>query len=192
MKKLFSLLLVAFIAIGVNAGNGNKTVTGAPYKVGDYYNDGVKEGVVFVVYDGGYHGKIVSVDESRELWVGETVRENVTAAVSKGDGMGNMNKIKKLPDWKSNYPAFAWCASLGDGWYLPAVDELILIYENKSIINRMLNEKGYGKVVDVLYWSSTEVEEEPDCAWYVNMNDGDSSYNSKNYIDFYVLAVSAF
>ena len=192
MKKILSLLLIAFMAIGVNAGNDNKTVTGAPYKVGDYYNDGVKEGVVFVVYDGGYHGKIVSVDESRELWVGETVRENVTAATSKGDGMGNMNKIKKLPDWKSNYPAFAWCASLGDGWYLPAVDELILIYENKSIINRRLNERGYGEVVNDLYWSSTEVEEEPDCAWYVNMNDGDSSYNSKNYIDFSVRAVSAF
>ena len=192
MKRILSLLLIAFMAIGVNAGNDNKTVTGAPYKVGDYYNDGVKEGVVFVVYDGGYHGKIVSVDESRELWVGETVRENVTAATSKGDGMGNMNKVKKQPDWKNNYPAFAWCASLGDGWYLPAVDELILIYENKSIINRRLNEKGYGEVVDELYWSSTEVEEESDCAWYVNMNDGDSNYNSKNYIDFSVRAVSAF
>lgn len=192
MKRILSLLLIAFMAIGVNAGNDNKTVTGAPYKVGDYYNDGVKEGLVFVVYDGGYHGKIVSVDESRELWVGESVRENVTAATSKGDGMGNMNKIKKLPDWKNNYPAFAWCASLGDGWYLPAVDELILIYKNKSIINRRLNERGYGEVVDELYWSSTEVEEEPDCAWYVSMNDGDFNYNSKNYIDFSVRAVSAF
>ena len=192
MKRILSLLLIAFMAIGVNAGNDNRTVTGAPYQVGDYYNDGVKEGIVFVVYDGGYHGKIVSVDESRELWVGESVRENVTAATSKGDGMGNMNKVKKLPDWKSNYPAFAWCTSLGDGWYLPAVDELILIYKNKSAINHRLNEKGYGEVVDDLYWSSTEVEEEPDCAWYVNMNDGDSNYNSKNYIDFSVCAVSAF
>ena len=192
MKKILSLLLISFMAIGVNAGNGNKTVTGGPYKVGDYYNDGAKEGIVFVVYDGGYHGKIVSIDESRELWVGETVCENVTAATSKGDGMGNMNKIKKQPNWKNNYPAFAWCASLGDGWYLPAVDELLLIYENKSIINRMLNEKGYDEIVYGLYWSSTEVEEEPDCAWYVNMNDGDSNYNSKNYIEFSVRAVSAF
>lgn len=192
MKKILSILLIALMAIGVNAGNGNRTVTGAPYKVGDYYNDGIKEGIVFVVYDGGYHGKIVSIDESRELWVGETVCENVTAATSKGDGMGNMNKIKRQPNWKSNYHAFAWCASLGDGWYLPAVDELLLIYENKSIINRMLNEKGYGEVVDELYWSSTEVEEEPDCAWYVNMNDGDSNYNSKNYIEFSVRAVSVF
>lgn len=192
MKKILSILLIALMAIGVNAGNGNRTVTGAPYKVGDYYNDGIKEGIVFVVYDGGYHGKIVSIDESRELWVGETVCENVTAATSKGDGMGNMNKIKRQPNWKSNYPAFAWCASLGDGWYLPAVDELLLIYENKSIINRMLNEKGYGEVVDDLYWSSTEVEEEPDCAWFVYMIDGDSNYNSKNYIEFSVRAVSVF
>ena len=192
MKKILSLLLIALMAIGVNAGNGNRTVTGVPYKVGDYYNDGIKEGIVFVVYDGGYHGKIVSIDESRELWVGETVCENVTAATSKGDGMGNMNKIRMQPDWKTNYPAFAWCASLGDGWYLPAVDELLLIYENKSIINRMLNEKGYGEVVDDLYWSSTEVEEEPDCAWFVYMIDGDSNYNSKNYIEFSVRAVSVF
>ena len=192
MKKILSLLLVALMAIGVNAGSGNNTVNRGPYKVGDYYNDGTKEGIVFVVYDGGYHGKIVSIDESRELWVGETVCENVTAATSKGDGMGNMNKIKKLPNWKSNYPAFAWCASLGEGWYLPAFDELELIFQNKSIINRRLNERGYGEIVDSFYWSSTEVEEEPDCAWYVNMNDGDSNYNSKNYIEFSVRAVSAF
>lgn len=194
MKKSICFFLIALMAIGVNAGNGDigTLVTGGPYKVGDYYNDGTKEGIVFQVSDDGMHGKIVSIDESRELWVGETVCENVTTATSKGDGMGNMNKIKRQPNWKSNYPAFAWCASLGDGWYLPAVDELLLIYENKSIINRMLNEKGYGEVVDGLYWSSTEVEEEPDCAWYVNMNDGDSNYNSKNYIEFSVRAVSVF
>ena len=192
MKKILSILLVAFIAIGVNAGSGNNTVNRGPYKVGDYYNDGIKEGIVFEVYDGGWHGKIVSVDESYELWAVSAVYHIATHATSKGGGMGNMNKIKRQPNWKSNYPAFAWCASLGEGWYLPAVDELLLIYENKSIINRMLNEKGYGEVVDGLYWSSTEVEEEPDCAWYVNMNDGDSNYNSKNYIEFSVRAVSAF
>ena len=178
------------MAIGVNAGNGNKPR--GPYKVGDYYNDGAKEGIVFVVYDGGYHGKIVSLEFSQEMWAISAVYENKTGATSESDGMSNMKKIKSLPGWRTNYPAFAWCASLGDGWYLPAVDELLLIYENKSIINRMLNEKGYGEVVNDLYWSSTEVEEEPDCAWYVHMNDGDSNYNSKNYIEFSVRAVSAF
>ena len=192
MKKILSLLLVALMAIGVNAGNGNKTVTGGPYKVGDYYNDGTKEGIVFVVYDGGYHGKIVSVDESYEQWAVSAVHQNATHATSKGGGMGNMNKIKKLLNWKSNYPAFAWCASLGEGWYLPAVDELLLIYENKRIINRMLNEKGYGEIVDEVYWSSTEDVDNSDNAWLVSMFDGSPCYASKYNNRDYVRAVSAF
>ena len=192
MKKILSILLVAFMAIGVNAGNGNKTVTGGPYKVGDYYNDGTKEGIVFVVYDGGYHGKIVSVDESYEQWAVDAVRENATHATSKGGGMGNMNKIKKLPNWKSNYPAFAWCASLGEGWYLPAFDELELIFQNKSIINRRLNEKGYGEIVDDLYWSSTEHVDNSYMAWCVRMRDGRTNIYGKYDNLNYVRAVSAF
>ena len=191
MKKILSILLVAFMAIGVNAGNGNKTVTGGPYKVGDYYNDGTKEGIVFVVYDGGYHGKIVSVDESNEQWAVDAVDQNATHATSKGGGMGNMNKIKKLPNWKSNYPAFAWCASLGEGWYLPAVGELLLIYENKSIINRRLNERGYGEFLDEFYWSSTEDVDNSDCAWGVYMGDGDT-HNFSKIGNSCVRAVSAF
>ncbi|MBE6203019.1 MAG: serine/threonine protein kinase, partial [Rikenellaceae bacterium] len=35
--------------------------TSAPYKVGDYYNENGKEGVVFEVSDDGRHGKIVSL-----------------------------------------------------------------------------------------------------------------------------------
>lgn len=190
MKKILSILLVAFMAIGVNAGNGNKTMTGGPYKVGDYYNDGAKEGIVFVVYDGGYHGKIVSVDESYEQWAVSAVWQNATHATSKGGGMGNMNKIKKLPNWKVNYPAFAWCASLGEGWYLPAIDELKLIYQNKSIINRRLNERGYGEFLDDFYWSSTEDVDNSDYAWYVDMLIGNAHNTGK--INCYVRAVSAF
>ena len=113
MKKLFSFFVIALLAIGVNAGNGNNgtTVTDGPYKVGDYYNDGTKEGIVFEVYDGGWHGKIVSLDYSKEQWAVDAVYENATGATSKTAGMNNMNRIKKLPNWKENYPAFAWCAS---------------------------------------------------------------------------------
>ncbi|MBQ5888399.1 MAG: DUF1566 domain-containing protein [Bacteroidaceae bacterium] len=194
MKKLFSFFVIALMAIGVNAGNGNNgtTVTGGPYKVGDYYNDGTKEGIVFEVYDGGWHGKIVSLDESEEQWAVDAVFKNVTGATSKGGGMGNMNKIKKQPNWKSNYPAFAWCASLGNGWYLPAVDELILIYENKSTISSSLNEMGYGEITSAWYWSSTERVEKPICALCVDMDCGEiinTYYKSNRYC---VRAVSAF
>lgn len=195
MKKLFSFFVIALLAIGVNAGNGNNgtTVTGGPYKVGDYYNDGTKEGIVFEVYDGGWHGKIVSLDESEEPWAVYAVIKNVTGATSKGGGMGNMNKIKKQPNWKSNYPAFAWCASLGDGWYLPAKEELLSIYRNREAINRSLNRRGYEGLTTGRYWSSTESYEyeHESCAWGVLMRDGGAGNKYKNNDD-YVRAVSAF
>ena len=122
------------MAIGVNAANGDNgtTVTGGPYKVGDYYNDGTKEGIVFEVYDGGWHGKIVSLNYSEEQWAVDAVCRNATGATSETGGMNNMNRIKKLPNWKENYPAFAWCASLGSGWYLPAIIE---VWHMGTIVN---------------------------------------------------------
>ena len=193
MKKILSLLLVVLMAIGVNAGSGNKTVTGGPYKVGDYYNDGIKEGIVFEVYDGGWHGKIVSVDESYELWAVSDVYKNATHATSKGDGMDNMRKIMKQPNWKKNYPAFAWCASLGEGWYLPALDELKLIYHKKSVINRRLDEREYYEIGEYGYWSSTENVDSQNCnVWGVFMDNSYTLHFSTKVEPFFVRAVATF
>ena len=38
------------------------------YQIGDYYNRNGKQGVVFEVWDGGRHGKIVSLDETSATW----------------------------------------------------------------------------------------------------------------------------
>ena len=196
MKKLFSFFVIALMAIGVNATNGDNgtTVTGGPYKVGDYYNDGTKKGIVFEVYDGGWHGKIVSLDYSKEQWTVDAVCGNAIGATSKTGGMSNMNKIKKLPNWKVNYPAFAWCASLGSGWYLPARDELILIYQNKEAINRGLNRRGYEEIAGYFHWSSTEDSKGFRlCAWGVSMDDGyTDSRDKSSHFGNYVRAVSAF
>ena len=193
MKKFFSFFVIALLAIAVNAGNGNNgtTVTGGPYKVGDYYNDGIKEGIVFEVYDGGWHGKIVSLDYSEEQWAVNAVYDNATGATAMAGGMNNMNKIKKLPNWKENYPAFAWCASLGNGWYLPAKEELRLIYQNRDAINRSLNRRGYEGLTGMWYWSSTESDEYEFCAWDVCMYSG-YTYGSYKNLNYYVRAVSAF
>lgn len=193
MKKLFSFFVIALMAIGVNAANGDKgtTATGGPYKVGDYYNDGTKEGIVFEVYDGGWHGKIVSLDYSEEQWAVDAVYENATRATAETGGMSNMNRIKKLPNWKENYPAFAWCASLGNGWYLPAKEELRLIYQNRDAINRSLNRRGYEGLTGMWYWSSTESDEYEFCAWLVRMGSGGTLNLDKNFYS-YVRAVSAF
>lgn len=189
MKKLFSFFVIALMAVGVNAANGDNgaTMTGGPYKVGDYYNDGTKEGIVFEVYDGGWHGKIVSLDYSEELWAVGVVCENRTGATSNTGGMSNMNNIEELPNWEDNYPAFAWCASLGSDWYLPAKDELVLIYKNIDAVNMGLSRRGYEGLTG-WSWSSTE---SGFCAWRVRMFDGRTTSGKKNYYN-YVRAVSAF
>ena len=189
MKKLFSFFVIALMAVGVNAANGDNgtTMTDGPYKVGDYYYDGTKEGIVFEVYDGGWHGKIVSLDYSEELWAVGAVCENRTGATSNTGGMSNMNNIEELPNWEDNYPAFAWCASLGSDWYLPAKDELVLIYKNKDAVNMGLSRRGYEGLTG-WYWSSTESEF---CAWVVGVGDGDT-YDDYKLSYYYVRAVSAF
>lgn len=158
------------------------------YEIGDFYDENGKQGIVFNVTADGKHGKIVSLDQSCEPWAVYAVYVKVTGATSTGDGMDNMNRIKEQPDWDTNYPAFAWCASLGSGWYLPADDELRLIYEEKSIINRRLRERGYVGIIGD-YWSSTEYSEF--CAWSICVGSGNTGHRNKTY-GTYVRAVSVF
>ena len=129
--------------------------TKAPYKAGDYYNDGTKEGIVFIVSKDGMHGKIISLEQGDEMWAVKEVSNVDTGAENEKDGMVNMNKVKKQKNWEENYPAFAWCARLGDGWYLPAEKELVLVRENKELINKKLKEHSC-EVIDGGTWSSTE------------------------------------
>lgn len=67
------------------------------YKVGDYYNENGKEGVVFEVSADGNHGKIVSMVQSAD-WIQWSSDENekvrLIGADSKTDGAYNMSKIK--------------------------------------------------------------------------------------------------
>lgn len=158
------------------------------YKVGDYYNENGKEGVVFEVTDRGRHGKIVSMTQSSETlqWRSDKVeKKTLIGAVSKTNGAANMAVVKSIPNWESKYPAFKWCAELGEGWYLPAKEELLTIYRCKEILNSKLNEK-----IDREWtWSSTECNKL--CAWLVYMNDGYTNYYNK-YNYNYVRAVSAF
>ena len=117
-----------------------RSKTSAPYKVGDYYNDGVKDGIVFEVSAGGNHGKIVSINHSitDQIWYAglysDKYSKSSIGVKSKTDGAKNMEKIVSLADWAASYPAFRWCTELGEGWYLPAIEELVAIYNNKSLI----------------------------------------------------------
>lgn len=169
------------------------TPTVKRYKVGDLYDDGTKRGVVFQVWDNGRHGKIVSLEESddRLIWSED---EEFVGATSRTDGMDNMEVIEEIEDWEEKYPAFAWCAKLGEGWYLPAIEELFVLYKSAEAVNKEMERQGARRIRTAFFgfsflWSSTTFDEF--CAWGVNMRNGDTNDTSKNYGN-YVRAVSAF
>ena len=140
--------------------------TSAPYKVGDYYNDGTKEGVVFEVSADGMHGKIVSMKSSQPMDWAEDKRESkrLINATDSTDGEQNMARVKKIAGWQKKYPIFKWCADLGEGWYLPAIEELkkfMLDEVTHNAVFRTIKARGgtipkYVGYPAADYWSSTE------------------------------------
>ncbi|MBR7183738.1 MAG: DUF1566 domain-containing protein [Alistipes sp.] len=172
--------------------------TNKSYKIGDYYNDGKKEGVVFEVTPDGKHGKIVSMKQSENLcWSSDKEgRKTLIGTNDENDGAYNMQIVKCITDWQTKYPAFAYCASLGEDWYLPAIKELEKFTKNTIIhdtVNKTLVEKGglrlYSKREDGDYWSSTECGKW--VAWIVNVRYSGTLNHSKHY-KYSVRAVSAF
>jgi hypothetical protein len=157
------------------------------YQVGDYYDDGEKQGVVFEVDESGCHGKIVSLDEADLQWC--TSEESNIGAIDSYNGRNNQDLIEQIADWRTKYPAFAWCADQGKGWYLPTVEELRVICLVKDKVDRTLVKMSRDQIKGVLYWSSTEAIDK--YAWIVYMYDGYTSNDLKN-LSYYVRAVSAF
>ncbi len=202
MKRFFNailtLSLLAFVGCGELVENFDDYVK--KYRVGSYYNDGKKEGVVFWVDKTGKHGKIVSLTESssRLMWSSDSAEwGRLIGADDENNGANNMAVVKQISDWQSKYPAFKWCADLGEGWYLPAIEELELFTLNSAVydaVNQTLAIKGE-KINSTWYWSSTEYDYQSSsdefCAWFVYMNDGLTFYNLK-LNNYYVRAVSAF
>jgi hypothetical protein len=75
-------------------------------------------------------------------------------AVSTTNGLANTNTLASYG--QTAYPAAYWCKNLTTGgyntWYLPAIDELITCYSNKS----SLPFSSINGFIGDWYWSSTE------------------------------------
>ncbi len=162
------------------------------WKVGDYYNENGKEGVVFWVDESGEHGKIVSMKRSMKClkWSSDKdERKRMIGANNETNGAKNMEIVRQIPDWQSKYPAFKWCADLGKGWYLPAKEELSQIFSVKAIVDKSLKQHGGEAHLRLAYWSSTESTKGKYTAWSMYIYKFIHVTKNGNY---FVRAVAAF
>lgn len=133
-----------------------------------YLGKDTLDGIVYYIYigaDGQQHGFIVSKTESTAVWQDTAT---ITNANRSWDGVYNMNQI-------TGSPAKDSVLTLGEGWYLPSVDELSLLYHHRYHVNKALFEGGYPELSYAYYWSSTE--NTLTVAWYVTFVTGNANNN---------------
>ena len=129
MKKIM-MTLVALIA-------STLMVNAQTYKVGDLYDVNGLKGIVVKVDDSGQHGLLMSLDDSPADWCyvnkkKDKAHESVytdTEAFDENDGQKNMDAREKYINetgitW-DYFPLMKWARELGDGWYIPAKNELL-------------------------------------------------------------------
>lgn len=180
--------------VTVSAGGVSRTIEvyQSRYAVGDYYNENNVEGVVYVLTSG-FHGGIVSLDETETQWSTETI---TTKATDKDNGQNNMNTIRGITGWSEKYPAFVWCEAKNTngmtGWYLPAQSELSMVLDNIYVINSGLAGHGGTTLKTSSYWSSTQSNS---LSAYSCYRDGSYTYSTsfeQKTTSNYVRAVRAF
>ena len=126
-----------------------------------YLGEAYLGGVIFNLYkgeDGLEHGQVVSLTENTgSAW--STVA-NLEGAISSWDGVSNTANMVGATSEAKQY-----IQTLGAGWYLPSLDELNILFNNRYYANKGLSfipggtPLGYDFVTSV-YWSSTEYDKD--------------------------------
>ena len=131
-------------------------------------------GIVYIEKTPYSAGKMLSVEQASHLeWSTEAITTN---ARDKDNGANNMATIKARNPDLSKYPAFKWCDDYGTDWYLPSINELRVVYRNKSTIDSTLSAMGYTILGTSYYWSSTEGSNYYDIgnSYYLDFSNGNS------------------
>jgi len=136
----------AFSASPAPSGRADAEWVIKEWKIGDYYERGGVKGVVCALTDEGTHGLILSLEEICLPWSRfRKSEQRATGAVDAADGRANMEAVERFIadnglSW-DDFPAFKWCREQGDGWYLPAIDELLVVGHNYNGGSRSSNNR---------------------------------------------------
>ncbi len=158
------LMSVPYALFSANTGG----VGGFTHYLGEPYLGGI----IYYLYkgsDGLEHGLIVALTESTPLaW--STLVTLVNANRS-WDGAYNTTLM-------TGSPAVTYIAGLGAGWYLPSLDELARLYNNRYEANKALFTGGNTLLSNPYpYWSSTESDASN--AYFFSFTGGSASIYGK-------------
>lgn len=130
----------------------SSSVDGFQHYIGEVFNDGV----IFHLFkgnDGLEHGLIFSIAETFSpsyIWQSST---SLVGSDKTWDGSFNTQMM-------TNSPAKDYVTSLGNGWYIPSIDELTILFNNRFLVNKTAAEQGTNEIPLIIEaWSSTESSE---------------------------------
>jgi hypothetical protein len=133
-------------------------------------------GIVFDVSSDGSHGlEAAPVDLAKSAW-GCYATVNVGTSTAVGMGNANTAAIVNGCDEAGAAAQVADAYILGDfdDWHLPSIDELALLYAQKSVLSGFDNGE---------YWSSSEGPPNPtNYSYFLNSTNGNRSVSRKSQI----------
>ena len=158
-------------------------------------SDKVAKGVVFYVDKTGMHGLAVALKNAtnscewgaRYSGVFSLTKTNLwSVAIFDMNGYGNTLEIKRRAEnstmnahsFARNAPAAYYCyyydhitnatGTQHKGWYLPAAGELNVLFGNRILVNKTLNDIGGYRLTNSKYFSSTSDNQYSDTGWDID------------------------
>lgn len=114
MKRMLLLLAVLFVAV----------VTAEAQGLGQLYDDGRVRGIVVKLAPDGQPAVLMSIESCKERFSEVEQYNGQLPAYDRNDGRKNMAAIEQyIAQYGGSFPTYEWCRSLGQGWYLPAINE---------------------------------------------------------------------
>lgn len=124
MRQIITILIACFTSLICSAQVKN-------VKKGDVLQVNGVKGIVFNVYEDGTHGQMMSVKAFRgkqNLYCVKSAYLKGVSMLDENDGKANTDELFAYASAKgislTNYPVYNWCKSLGDGWYIPSINQL--------------------------------------------------------------------
>jgi hypothetical protein len=185
---------------GINGAAGPQGPAGptTPGTFTHYIGEQFGGGVIFHLWKdalGNEHGLIVDISDlsNNQIWSNEFFIGIGNSARSTWNGNANSLSIVAQPS-HTNSAASICLASNNNGfsdWYLPSVDELSQLWQNRFVVNLVLASiPGAVELLDLFYWSSREYNDFR--AWLFDFNSGNSDTEGKSSVVPVVRAVRSF